>query len=151
MRRRSILCRCFPPLMESSCDLSTYAVLTAVSAGYPPAKGRLPTYYSPVRHWSIAAPVRLACIRHAASVHPEPGSNSPLSLSSSRLSVCFGSFFFSSSFSSILFGYCRCVFSSLDSVQFSVSSAGFSADPFILHSFLFYVNSFFDFFLRLPL
>src|SRR5205814_6767422 len=23
-------------------------------------------------------PVRLACIRHAASVHPEPGSNSPL-------------------------------------------------------------------------
>ena len=94
MRRRSILCRCFPPLMESSCDLSTYAVLTAVSAGYPPAKGRLPTYYSPVRHWSIAAPVRLACIRHAASVHPEPGSNSPLSLSSSRLSVCFGSFSF---------------------------------------------------------
>ena len=25
--------------------------------------------------------VRLACIRHAASVHPEPGSNSPLSIS----------------------------------------------------------------------
>ena len=37
-------------------------------------------YYSPVRHSSIAARVRLACIRHAASVHPEPGSNSPLSL-----------------------------------------------------------------------
>ena len=33
-------------------------------------------YYSPVRHSSIAARVRLACIRHAASVHPEPGSNS---------------------------------------------------------------------------
>ena len=26
----------------------------------------------------IATSVRLACIRHAASVHPEPGSNSPL-------------------------------------------------------------------------
>ena len=37
-------------------------------------------YYSPVRHSGIAARVRLACIRHAASVHPEPGSNSPLSL-----------------------------------------------------------------------
>ena len=35
-------------------------------------------YYSPVRHSSIAARVRLACISHAASVHPEPGSNSPL-------------------------------------------------------------------------
>ena len=34
-------------------------------------------YYSPVRHSSIAARVRLAGIRHAASVHPEPGSNSP--------------------------------------------------------------------------
>ena len=37
-------------------------------------------YYSPVRHsirpasWSSL--VRLACIRHAASVYPEPGSNS---------------------------------------------------------------------------
>ena len=44
--------------------------------------GRLPTCYSPVRHSSFPveqAPVesvRLACIRHAASVRPEPGSNS---------------------------------------------------------------------------
>ena len=28
-----------------------------------------------------ALTVRLACVRHAASVHPEPGSNSPLKLS----------------------------------------------------------------------
>ena len=27
---------------------------------------------------------RLACIRHAASVHPEPGSNSPLNVSTNR-------------------------------------------------------------------
>jgi hypothetical protein len=33
-----------------------------------------------VRH-SLAS-VRLACVRHAASVHPEPGSNSPYSLGS---------------------------------------------------------------------
>ena len=37
--------------------------------------------YSPVRH-SLFLPkqekdVRLACVRHAASVYPEPGSNSP--------------------------------------------------------------------------
>ena len=29
----------------------------------------------------LLRPVRLACIRHAASVHPEPGSNSPLNYS----------------------------------------------------------------------
>ena len=26
---------------------------------------------------SLMDPVRLACVKHAASVHPEPGSNSP--------------------------------------------------------------------------
>jgi hypothetical protein len=30
-----------------------------------------------VRHSNIAIAVRLACVRHAANVHPEPGSNSP--------------------------------------------------------------------------
>ena len=43
-----------------------YAVLTVVSNCYSPVQGRLPTCYSPI----------LACVRHAASVHPEPGSNS---------------------------------------------------------------------------
>ena len=49
-----------------------------------PLMGRLPTCYSPVRHSSFQLSastreersVRLACIRHAASVRPEPGSNS---------------------------------------------------------------------------
>ena len=44
-------------------------------------QGRSPTCYSPVRHSSTKASfglsVRLACVKHAASVHPEPGSNSP--------------------------------------------------------------------------
>ena len=58
-----------------------YPVLPTVSRGCPGARGRLPTCYSAVRH-SIRAPkgaltVRLACVRRAASVHPEPGSNSP--------------------------------------------------------------------------
>ena len=55
-----------------------YAELPHVSTGYPPPQGRLPTCSSPVRHVSRRSdPVRLACIRHAASVYPEPGSNSP--------------------------------------------------------------------------
>ena len=58
-----------------------YPVLITLSRGYPGAGGRLPTCYSAVRH-SIHQPklvltVRLACVRRAASVHPEPGSNSP--------------------------------------------------------------------------
>ena len=73
-----------------------YAVLAVVSSRYPPACGRLSTRYSPVRHSHAQSlgfmrmPVRLACVRHAASVHPEPGSNShvvpcrPIPLSSLR-------------------------------------------------------------------
>ena len=59
-----------------------YAVLPAVSSCYSPVRGRLSTRYSPVRHYDEIHPkisiitVRLACVRHAASVHPEPGSNS---------------------------------------------------------------------------
>jgi hypothetical protein len=40
--------------------------------------GRLLTCYAPVRHWAPKDPVRLACVKRAASVRPEPGSNSPL-------------------------------------------------------------------------
>ncbi len=35
------------------------------------------TCYAPVCRSSIAAVARLACLNHAASVHSEPGSNSP--------------------------------------------------------------------------
>ena len=81
--------------------LRVYAVLVAVSRGYPPVTGRSHTCYSPVRrspsgalllprrreHCCSHAAPRLACVRPVASVHPEPGSNSPLLL-------CFVSFFF---------------------------------------------------------
>ena len=59
----------------------SYPVLDPVSQAYPEVQGRSPTCYSPVRHsctpasWSLT--VRLACVKHAASVRPEPGSNSP--------------------------------------------------------------------------
>ena len=65
--------------------LCAYAVLAVISNCCPPVRGRLPTRYSPVRHSVNLASirklplnyfVRLACVKHAASVHPEPGSNS---------------------------------------------------------------------------
>ena len=62
--------------MPSRC----YAVLAQFSLGYSPPEGRLSTCYAPVRHGCIATPVRLACVKHAASVRSEPGSNSRLKL-----------------------------------------------------------------------
>ena len=57
-------------------------MLIQISLGYPSVKGRLHTRYAPVRHSSSEASfhvtVRLACVKPAASVHPEPGSNSSL-------------------------------------------------------------------------
>jgi hypothetical protein len=56
--------------------------------GLSPSLGQIPTRYSPVRHSppiSIAtycAAVRLACVKHTASVQSEPGSNSPILIES---------------------------------------------------------------------
>ena len=57
-----------------------YRVLAPLSRGYSRLRGRLPMCYSPVCHYpkkpKLKGIVRLACLRHAASVHPELGSNS---------------------------------------------------------------------------
>ena len=77
MRRRLIFkrsCGDLSTILDAEVDI--YAVLSKISSGYPPLEGRLSTCYSPVRHGVASHPVRLACIKHAASVHPEPGSNS---------------------------------------------------------------------------
>ena len=61
--------------------LETYAVLATLSSGCPPLKGRLPTCYSPVRRFTSTRRyvlARLACVKPAANVRSEPGSNSPL-------------------------------------------------------------------------
>jgi hypothetical protein len=62
-----------------ACTKSSYPVLDPVSQAYPRVGGRSPTCYSPVRHSCTpkGLTVRLACVKHAASVRPEPGSNSP--------------------------------------------------------------------------
>ena len=64
-----------------------YAVLAYLSVCYPCVQGRLPTRYSPVRRSSPKRIARLACVRHAASVHPEPGSNSQIKCSRCQIKV----------------------------------------------------------------
>src|SRR6185437_7915455 len=57
----------------------TYAVLPGRWAGYPPPVGPVAHVLrtrSPVS--GLPHPPRLACVKHAASVRPEPGSNSPI-------------------------------------------------------------------------
>jgi hypothetical protein len=55
--------------------------LCGISPGFPglsPTTGHVPTRSSPVRRWPEPKPrpARLACVKHAASVRSEPGSNS---------------------------------------------------------------------------
>src|SRR5205823_13628604 len=60
-----------------------YAVLSPDSQGYSTLRGRLLTCYSPVRHFTYGLLhflVRLACVKRAASVDSEPGSNYRLNL-----------------------------------------------------------------------
>ena len=106
MRRMPILDR--NRFLWSPGDVSRrrYAVLDGISSAYPPVKGRLHTCYSPVRRSpadgprSIPAAPRLACVKPVASVHAEPGSNSPL------LFILFLSFFKSKTRQLLLFVCC---------------------------------------------
>src|SRR5260221_13193558 len=68
-----------PALISACSKAGYYAVLASLSERYPPLEGRSPTRYSPVCHSTYPLRdfrVRLACVRHAASVDSEPGSNS---------------------------------------------------------------------------
>ena len=59
--------------------LRTYAVLAWLSPGYPPLQDafRCVTHPFATRHQGCPrAAVRLACVKHSASVQSEPGSNS---------------------------------------------------------------------------
>ena len=72
------------PLARGSCEspaftLRSHAVLIRLSPGYPPLMGtfRYITHPFATRRQDCSrAAVRLACVRHAASVQSEPGSNS---------------------------------------------------------------------------
>ena len=81
MDRRLIPRRCSCTFHLKALPSRPHAVLPRVSTGYPPSRGRSPTCYSPVRHSragiATSLTVRLACLKRAASVRSEPGSNSP--------------------------------------------------------------------------
>ena len=75
-----------PPVHLSAFPFRAYAVLATVSSGFPPPVGRLLRVthsFATVRVINFSEEsflsllVQLACVRHAASVHPEPGSNPP--------------------------------------------------------------------------
>ena len=66
----------FQHLLAKVLHMSALALL---SKSYSPPEGRLPTHYSPVCHFTtvlLQLLVRLACVKRAASVRSEPGSNS---------------------------------------------------------------------------
>ena len=66
-------------------DIRTLTLITTWGISSPfeplsPSSGQVTNAlltHSPLRHVLLHTSVRLACIRHAASVYPEPGSNSP--------------------------------------------------------------------------
>jgi hypothetical protein len=80
-----------PALISAHPSAVCHAVLALLSEGYPPLEGRSPTRYSPVCHANNplrGLRVRLACIRHAASVDSEPGSNSQVKFGAPRVVPC---------------------------------------------------------------
>src|SRR6185295_11832728 len=62
---------------------SRHAALAILSDCCSPLLGRLSTCYAPVRRFTQGLPpflARLACVKPAANVRSEPGSNSPIEL-----------------------------------------------------------------------
>ena len=93
--------------------------------------------------------VRLACLMCAASVYPEPGSNSLILVSIFTLSsyinqVCFSSFEF---FYCLVVYYYRWLFSHLESIIYFSMYFFVPVGTFcIILPFAFFVNTFFKFF-----
>ena len=95
----------------------TYAALAILSDCYSPPEGRLSTCYAPVRRFTQGLPLflaRLACVKPAANVRSEPGSNSPIKVRFAwTTSVSFAHSKFSGVFTSL--------FPSSPSIQFSTA------------------------------
>jgi hypothetical protein len=117
------------PALILSVNRGCHAVLAAVSRCYSPLGGRSPTRYSPVRRSTWGLPpfrARLACVRHAASVDSEPGSNSPVKLATLRNDLAVGPR--RPSILKVLFGPCELnlagIFSRLPSFQRATPTLG---------------------------
>ena len=104
---------------------------------------------SSIRKLPMHNSVRLACVRHAASVHPEPGSNSlvclffPSGPTWSFLLYCFFLVFLFSEFSFCFFRIFRVAL--LFICQGSVSVFLSDATPLVYHVFFFLSRPFFHF------
>ena len=74
------------PKRPKTLILRSHAVLPQLSLSYPPLEGKFLfiTHPSATRSYRSKITVQLACLRHTASIHPEPGSNSQKSLISSK-------------------------------------------------------------------
>ena len=71
---------------DKSLDRSHYTVLAQISLSYSVPKGRFPRVTHPCATRSEDL-VRLACVRHAASVRSEPGSNSQVCVTTIQAST----------------------------------------------------------------
>ena len=76
---RSLLHRRVTPFLTLPTRRASAYGITRRFRRLPPASGQIGHVFltRPPRESTEVNPVRLACIRHAASVDPEPGSNSP--------------------------------------------------------------------------
>ena len=111
-------------LLSSQGKMRAYPVLSTVSSRYSSHRGRLSTRYSPVRHSTRGRSpfrVRLACVRHAASVQSEPESNSPVQICSRSL---LGR---NQNLKVVLFPF---------ALRFSMNQTGFRPPPFLAASTL---------------
>ena len=78
--REAILQR-ISPLVSGRCHPNTLRGITVRFQTLSPTEGQVPHALltrPPLRKHRNAFSVRLACVRRAASVRPEPGSNSPI-------------------------------------------------------------------------
>src|SRR5689334_12269598 len=72
-----------PLLRQSPKTPARHAALAILSDCCSPLQGRLSTCYAPVRRFTQGLPpflARLACVKPAANVRSEPGSNSPIEM-----------------------------------------------------------------------
>jgi hypothetical protein len=79
------------PFESPALLLPDHAVLAHLSMGYPPQLDtfRCVTHPFATRHQGCPrAAVRLACVKHAASVQSEPGSNSSVQILKTRRNIC---------------------------------------------------------------
>ena len=91
-------------------------------------------------HSVLRCPARLACVRHAASVHPEPGSNSHLNLNDFHLTLGV----YKASFACLLFSFALVCFSPTFALIFANTFARLASYQYKYWLALLYITSSFS-------